>query len=103
MAYQGNQPINIDPNFFVPPGVVDARQANKENGEFFYAPGDVASAGDAPILDIPQATIPMPPTSYEIVAQHVRHSPDGSTVVDVTIEFPEIPGVASIDVRITKV
>lgn len=101
MAIQNNQSIEIDPNFFVPPGLVDARQQNKEDGEFYYTPADVAVA--APILDIPTATIPMPPTSYEIIEQHVRHSPDGTTVVDVTIDFPDISGVASIDVRITKV
>jgi hypothetical protein len=101
MAYQSNQPINIDPNFFVPPGLVDARQQNKEDGEFYYTPADVAQ--ETPILDIPTATIPMPPTSYEIIEQHVRHSPDGTAVVDLTIAFPDIPGVASIDVRITKV
>lgn len=100
MAVDSNNQIVIDPRFFVPPGAVDMRQADLSNYQASYTPTTTAVQG--PILNKPSAKVPMPPTSYQVVDQHVRVSADGSTVVDVTVEFPDIPGVNSIDVRVTK-
>lgn len=103
MAIQTNQQQIIDSRFFVPKGVVDMRQDDGTNHGYVYTPDTLANAdGTAPILSKPGATTPMPATSYQIVDQHVRVAADGSTVVDVTLEFPDIPGVQSIDVRTTK-
>lgn len=102
MATQHNVQQIIDSHFFVPVGAIDIRQQNKEDSEFIYTATDVASDNNAPILETPTSNVPMPPTSFEIVSQRVRISADGSAVVDVTLQFPDIPGVDHIDVRITK-
>lgn len=101
MATDRIRDIEIDPRFFCPPGVIDVRQANKENGEFYYDEETLAVEG--PVLEYPESVLPMPPSSYEIVEQRVRIAPDGRAVVDVTVEFPDIAGVYSIDVRVTKI
>lgn len=103
MATQSNQQQIIDAHFYVPKGVVDMRQQDSTDYGYVYTPDTKANAGgDAPILDKPPSKVPAPPTSYMIVDQHVRTAADGSTVVDVTVEFPDIVGVNSIDVRVTK-
>lgn len=102
MATQQNKQTIIDSHFFVPQGAVDIRQENLADTEFNYNSGVVATDGNAPIISTPTSTVPMPPTSFTIVSQHVRISTDGTTVVDVTLQFPDIPGINSIDVRITK-
>jgi hypothetical protein len=95
-----NKQIILDNRFFVPAGVIDVRAKGAEDGESNYIIGDQMVEG--PILSNPVATIPMPPSSYQIVEQHVRITSDGRAVVDVMLEFPDIDGVETIDVRITK-
>lgn len=99
MAVQRTRDIEIDPMFHVPPHVIDVRQENKENGEFYYTNETVAKPG--PTLATPTSSIPMPPSSYQIVDQAVRIGSDGRAVVDVTIEFPDTPGLFNIDVAVT--
>lgn len=100
MAKDVDKQIILDNRFFLPPGVIDVRNAGEENGEGYYDPIDQQVEG--PIFNTPESPIPMPPTSYAIVEQRVRISSDGRAVVDVLIEFPDIDGVETIDVRITK-
>lgn len=102
MAIQQNIQTIIDKHFFVPVGAIDIRQENETDYEFIYTATDIASDNNAPILQNPTDVVPMPPTSYEIVGQRVRISADGTAVVDVTLQFPDITGVDHIDVRITK-
>lgn len=102
MAIQQNPQTIIDKHFFVPVGAVDVRQQNDSDTEFIYTPADTAQDSNQPILATPTSTVPMPPSSYEIVSQRVRISADGTAVVDVTLQFPDIPGIDHIDVRITK-
>lgn len=92
--------IILDNRFFLPPGVIDVRAQGEEDGESNYIIGDQMVEG--PILSDPEATIPMPPSSYKIVEQRVRTTSDGRSVVDITLEFPDVVGVDNIDVRITK-
>lgn len=92
----------IDSHFFVPAGSVDIRQQNNTDSEFIYTALDTASDNNQPTLGTPVSVVPMPPTSFEIVSQRVRISASGTAVVDVTLQFPDIPGVDHIDVRITK-
>lgn len=101
MATDRQRDIELDPRFYCPPGIIDVRQANKENGEYYYNPDDIAVEG--PVLDYPEAVLPMPPSSYKIVDQRVRIAPDGRAVVDVTVEFPDVQGIYSIDVRVTTI
>jgi hypothetical protein len=102
MAIQENTQTIIDRHFFVPVGVVDVRQQNDADSEFSYSTADTAQDNNQPILQKPTDTIPMPPTSYQILGQRVRISADGTAVVDVTLEFPDIAGIDHIDVRVTK-
>lgn len=94
--------IELDPRFFVPVGVVDVRQDNETNSYAGYTNGeDVVFANEGPILEYPNSTAPSAPISYTITSQQVRIGADGSTVVDVYVEFPdEIVGY-DIDVRVT--
>lgn len=100
MAVDSSKQTVIDNHFFVPKGAVDVRQANEDDYAASYTAD--ATAENPPIISVPGAIVPMPPTSYEIVDQHVRISPDGTTFVDVTVEFPDVAGIATIDVRMTK-
>jgi hypothetical protein len=100
MAIQRTRDIEIDPMFHVPQNVVDVRQQNKVDGQFNYVPGDVAID---PILATPTSLVPMVPTTFSIVDQAVRISADGRSVVDVTIEFPDIAGISSVDVQVSTI
>lgn len=101
MAKEPDKQIVLDNRFFVPPGVIDVRQAGAEEGDTFYdTPRDIAVEG--PVLGNPGDAIPMAPSTYEIVEQRVRHGSDGSARVDVTLEFDDVYGIDTIDVRITK-
>lgn len=100
MAIQRTREIEIDPMFHVPVNVVDVRQQNKVDGQFSYAAGDVA---EGPTVATPTSLVPMVPTTFSIVDQAVRISADGSSVVDVTVEFPDVTGISAVDVQVTKV
>lgn len=101
MAKEIDKQLILDNRFFVPPGVIDVRAAGDESGDRYYEnPSDVAVEG--PVLDTPTSNVPMPPSSYQIAEQRVRISSDGRAVVDVWVEFPDINGVDTIDVRVTK-
>lgn len=101
-----NQVISINQMFYAPPFVVDIRSGNDNDGFEDYTPGPEGTAnnGDgagtstggtgtvgSPIL---------PPSGYKIVSQTVRIAPDGSSVVDVVLEFPDQSGIQSVDVEI---
>lgn len=101
MAKEENKQIILDNHFFVPPGVIDVRAAGGEDGTTFYNTEDIAVEG--PTLNTSDSTVPMPPTSYEIVEQRVRISSDGRATVDVLLEFPDVDGIQTIEVRVTKV
>lgn len=103
MAIQQNPQTIIDSHFFVPVGAVDIRQQNAEDYQYSaYNPADTASDNNQPTLQTPTSAVPAPPTSFSIVSQRVRISAGGTAVVDVTLEFPDIPGIDHLDVRITK-
>jgi len=101
MATSRDRDVVLDPHFFVPSGVVDVRQQNNENAEYLY--DDSILAEEGPTLETPTSVIPMPPTSYQIASQRVRIASDGRAVVDVYIEFPDVDGIETIDVAVTKV
>lgn len=95
-----NAQVIIDDRFYIPTGLIDVRSAGSTDGSGYYGPQDVAVQG--PTLNTPTAVVPMPPTSYTITEQHVRISSDGRAVVDVYLDFPDVKGVNTIDVRVTK-
>lgn len=92
--------IELDPRFFVPPGVIDVRQENNENTDYIYAANPEIIADGGPVLERSDSPIPNAPSGYRIVSQKLRTAPDGRVVVDVELEFPNI-GVYGIDVRTT--
>lgn len=94
--------IELDPRFLVPPAVIDVRQDNETNSYDVYDnPQTVVEAVDGPILQFPNSPIPNAPSSYTIVSQTTRIGADGSTVVDVLLQFPDSVGVYDVDVRLT--
>lgn len=108
MAYDTSKEIVIDNQFFLPPGVVDMRRAGQDDGSSYYgssaAGGNAGSSGGATTPGIgggAGSVIPIPST-FTVVDQQVRITPDGNAVVDVTLEFPDVVGVLSVDVRIAK-
>ena len=102
MAKTSRREIQIDPRFPVPSNVIDVRQENQEDSYQNYEGGSVVGPDDGPVLGAPDAPVPNAPSSYTIVSQTLRTTPDGRTVVDVLLEFPDM-GYVSVDVRVTPV
>jgi hypothetical protein len=102
MAKLTNDEIVIDKRFYAPPFVIDVRQEGEEDGSMDYQVSDVAS--DGPVLQNPGdgssggTNIPMPPTTFAVTSERVRITSDGRAVVDLEIEFPDVPGIETIDV-----
>lgn len=92
--------VALDQRFAIPPGVIDVREANNADGDWYY--DDSTRAEEGPILVVPDAPLPSPPSTYEIYEQKVRTASDGRSVVDVTLNFADVPGVTNIEVRVTK-
>lgn len=119
MSISSNQIIKkpdviLNPNFFLPPGVVDARHASEveaaeeeitEIVDFNPVPGgDII---ETPIDDIgsetgPPPTILLPPDSVIVVSQEVRTVANGQQVVDVILEVADVEDSIQVDVRLTK-
>lgn len=110
------QPVEIDPNFFLPPNVVDMRYADideaddsattrSDTGEVVSVNYDEVDYSDL-ITDPGTGTVPpllFPPDSVTLVSQQVRVTDDGRFVVDVILEVEDIPGVINFDVRTAKI
>lgn len=111
-------PVTIDPNFFLPPNVVDMRYANQEDasdsvttrspdtGEIVSVDYDVIDYSDTGETDAtdeePVNTLLSPPDYVTVVSQQVRVTSDGRFVVDVILDVEDINGVVQYDVRLTK-
>jgi hypothetical protein len=103
------QPVVLDPNFFLPPGVVDVRHVNDTETDGLYsdesddtiAEGDVESPVDS-VVDGNNDVL-QPPGEITIVSQTVKVADDGKFAVDVVIDVEEIPGVTNYETRLTKV
>ncbi|UMO76255.1 hypothetical protein SEA_TOMAS_66 [Streptomyces phage Tomas] len=119
MSINSNQIIKkpdviIDPNFFLPPGVVDARYPNEIEVEQEPV-SDVVDADDiivddSVINDEPEeegeetnTTVLFPPDTMTVVSQTIRVGDNGQQVVDVVIDVPDSEESTQIDVRMTKV
>lgn len=86
----------------MPPAVIDVRQDSETNSYDAYSnPAISVEVIDGPILEFPNSSIPSAPSSYSIVSQTVRQGSDGSSVVDVLVDFPDISGIYDVDVRVT--
>lgn len=103
MAKTNRTDIELNPAFPVPPNVIDVRQENSDDSYQNYDggnAGDIVGPGNGPILGTPDAPVPNAPSRYSIVSQTLRTSPDGRTVVDVLIDFPDVNDI-NVDVRVT--
>lgn len=120
MSINSNQIIKkpdvvINPNFFLPPGVVDARYPNEievttEEVDDVVDADDVLDADSDVILDEPEETgedndpvVLYPPDTVIVVSQEMRFDETGRQVVDVILEVPDTEDSIQIDVRMTKV
>ncbi len=95
--------VVINPQFFLPPDVIDMRSG--------YA--DIVEEDDVSVDDVYDADDPIvggddndenglaAPENFSVVEQIVRIGPDGNAVVDVIIEF-EDEGHNEYDIRVTK-
>jgi hypothetical protein len=119
MSINSNQIIKkpdvvIDPNFFLPPGVVDARYPNETE----ITTEEISLEVDADeILDIEASeedmlepdesgdndvSILQPPDNVVVVSQTTRFDANGRQVVDVVLEVLDVDESIQVDVRMTK-
>lgn len=96
----------IDPNFFLPPGVIDMRYSTEQDvsSEDDYTSDEEVDVTvvEVGVTDNSQADTLTPPDNITIISQTVKISPDGHEVVDVVLEVDDIPGVTSYEVRLAK-
>lgn len=100
----------VDPRFFLPEGIIDARPANQDetkayrNPEFIVEqePESLNSLEIASGAEPGTASVLSAPNFINIVSQVVRFTSDGSQVVDVTIEVEDVIGAENYDIRMTK-
>lgn len=112
-------PLELDPNFFLPPNVIDMRYVNTEedsdSGLVRTESGEVTSVtydevdstdfqedSESTDGDSEESTLPTP-DSLTLVSQEVRVTADGKFVVDVVLEVADVSGAANYEVRVTKV
>ena len=108
-------PTTLDPNFFLPPDVIDMRYVDldtqdtsigyTEDGEivgFLYEDATTAEFEEIVEGDTGSSSLLSPPDSVTVLAQEVRVTSDGRFVVDVIIEVPDMPGIVSFDQSISK-
>jgi hypothetical protein len=110
---------SIDPNFPLPPGVIDveyrnidepynsATERSAETGEVINVDYDEVSYGESSTDDADSggtttSDMLYPPDSVTLVSQTVRITSDGRTVVDVILEVDNAAAGVTYDVRLTK-
>jgi hypothetical protein len=108
-------PTSLDPNFFLPPDVIDMRYVEldtedsrvgyTEDGElvgYLYDDATTAEFEEFGQGDTGASSLLSPPDSVTVLAQEVRVTQDGRFVVDVIIEVPDMQGIISFDQSISK-
>lgn len=112
--------VTVDPNFSIPPGVVDMGysdplsdetsqvERSAESGEIVavtydeVAPSEEETGLDDSVKnDQPISYIPTP-DYMTVVSQTTRQTSDGRYVVDVVLEVEDLPGVSGYEVGISK-
>lgn len=111
--------VVIDPNFFVPPNVIDIRYKNETdfNGTEINSPAryttpesegefDNLVEGDEIGYDFPvepvDDSLPVP-SNITVISQSPHLGPGGAVLVDLVIDIPDMPGVTDVDVRVTRI
>ena len=110
---------SIDPNFSLPPGVIDLEYRNideprdsgtersEDTGEVVNVEYDDMSGGETPMGDTDagddaSGDTLYPPDSITLISQTVRIGADGRAVVDVVLEIDNSVAGVTYDVRVTK-
>jgi hypothetical protein len=119
MSINSNQIIKkpdvvIDPQFFLPPGVNDARYPSAEELEIKDVPevvddDDTEITGEVTFVE-PEETSDAQtqtdsltaPDSITIISQTIRTAENGQHVVDIIIDVEDVDSSIQIDVRIAK-
>jgi len=113
---KAKEPIKIDPNFFLPPNVVEMsyvdiedngdntteRSAETGNVVGMQYDDEIVELDDLPVEAGAASTVLSPPDGITVVSQNVRVTADGKYVVDVIIDVADVPGVSGYDRSLTK-
>lgn len=111
-------PTELDPNFFLPPNVIDMRYVDTEeaadaelvrndDGEVSQVSYDEVDYSES-LDDFDEGSndenslLPTP-DSVVLVSEEVRVTADGKFVVDVVLDVTEIGGTVNYEARVTKV
>jgi hypothetical protein len=106
--------VVLNPQFFLPPDVIDMRSGyqdiiqednvtyddaiidadNQSQSDYGVDNGESGTNESAESIPSPQW--------MNIIDQQVRISTDGKAIVDVTVEFEDISGSSEYDIRVTK-
>src|SRR5690242_20504265 len=94
------QPKVLDPNFFLPPNVVDLRYVNDQDTDGLYPDDDLSEDTDPDTGETTDSDLSVgnenpaltPPANITIISQTVRPVSGGSYVVDVVIDVEDVPG-----------
>lgn len=99
-------PQSLDPMFHIPVGMEDDWEYSDDgyvgsdaDRDEFELTDDFIDGGD----DEDEDDGPEVPEILGIVSQTVRHSDEGTKVIDVVIEVEDIPGITKYEIRVTKV
>lgn len=112
------RPLTVSPIFGLPLNLDEGKYTTEANGEEVYfeydedgrptgVPGDDPDApGDTvveerPPLVTPQEEAAAAPVEITVKSQTFRYAPDGTYVVDVVLEFPDVTGATKYEVRIS--
>ena len=107
-------PVQIDPNFSLPPNIVNTEFLNPDDvvrsesrgddGELITiaydetTPTDGTTTGDGDVGDSL-----LPPSTVTVIEQQVRALSGGNYAVDIIIEVEDVDGANEYEVRLTKV
>lgn len=90
----------IDPNFFLPPGVVDLKYAIKDDASAGDDQGGLGSGSGTVTTIVDPLGALRPPNWINIVSQVIRISPTGHVSVDVTIDIEDVPGAVKFEAKL---
>lgn len=114
---ENSDEVYIDPQFFLPPNVLDIRYVETDNLVDEDESDDLTetesstdtiienSSGDVTWVDYtPEEHSELPiPDGLTFVSQTVKAAAGGGYLVDIVVDIPDLPGVETFDVAVTKV
>ena len=101
------QPITVDPNFFLPPSLINGEYSSVD-GPFSEDDETVGGTGDTVVEVIDESATDggitglRPPDTVTVFSQTVRIAPDGRQVIDVLLDVETVEGAADYEVRYSR-